>query len=243
MRRVTRIGALALAASGAMAVTIPVCSAVAADGADAAGVAAGSPGAVSGNTVQLPVDVPVNVCGNTVNVAGLLNPAMGNGCENTGGGASGDSGGASGRTPGGVSGGASAAGGGKDSPGVISGNGIQLPVELPVNVSGNSVDVAGIGNPSFANRAENGPDDRPEPPARPADPAPEPAPEPDPTAPAPAEEETPLQRAPETEEPGAATESLAETGADLTWPLVAGSTALAFGGAALYRRFRPAGRD
>ena len=39
-----------------------------------------SPGVLSGNTVQVPVDVPVNVCGNTVNVVGLLNPAVGNSC-------------------------------------------------------------------------------------------------------------------------------------------------------------------
>lgn len=32
----------------------------------------------SGNLVQVPVHVPVNVVGNTVNVIGLLNPAFGN---------------------------------------------------------------------------------------------------------------------------------------------------------------------
>ncbi|HEY3483437.1 MAG TPA: chaplin, partial [Streptomyces sp.] len=32
--------------------------------------------------VQVPVHVPVNVCGNTVNVIGLLNPAFGNQCQN-----------------------------------------------------------------------------------------------------------------------------------------------------------------
>ena len=46
------------------------------------GAAAGSPGVLSGNTVQVPVHVPVNVCGNTVNVVGLLNPAFGNHCAN-----------------------------------------------------------------------------------------------------------------------------------------------------------------
>ncbi|WSK91643.1 chaplin [Streptomyces sp. NBC_00597] len=48
----------------------------------AEGIAAGSPGAVSGNLVQVPVHVPVNVCGNTVDVVGLLNPAFGNHCIN-----------------------------------------------------------------------------------------------------------------------------------------------------------------
>jgi LPXTG-motif cell wall-anchored protein len=32
--------------------------------------------------VQIPVNVPVNVCGDTVNVVGLLNPAVGNDCAN-----------------------------------------------------------------------------------------------------------------------------------------------------------------
>ncbi|GLW02319.1 hypothetical protein Slala05_59490 [Streptomyces lavendulae subsp. lavendulae] len=37
---------------------------------------------LSGNLVQVPVHVPVNVCGNTVNVIALLNPAFGNTCVN-----------------------------------------------------------------------------------------------------------------------------------------------------------------
>ncbi|KOY58426.1 MULTISPECIES: chaplin ChpH [unclassified Streptomyces] len=50
--------------------------------ASAQGAAIGSPGVLSGNVVQVPVHVPVNVCGNTVNVIGLLNPAFGNTCVN-----------------------------------------------------------------------------------------------------------------------------------------------------------------
>ena len=46
------------------------------------GAAIGSPGVLSGNVVQIPVHVPVNVCGNSVNVIGLLNPTLGNGCAN-----------------------------------------------------------------------------------------------------------------------------------------------------------------
>ncbi|MFE2170839.1 chaplin [Streptomyces sp. NPDC059447] len=49
---------------------------------DAAGVAKDSPGVLSGNLLQVPVHVPVNVCGNTVNVIALLNPAFGNTCVN-----------------------------------------------------------------------------------------------------------------------------------------------------------------
>ncbi|SCE27251.1 Small secreted domain, partial [Streptomyces sp. SolWspMP-sol7th] len=48
----------------------------------ARGGATGSPGLLSGNAVQVPLDVPLNVCGNTVDVVALLNPAFGNGCGN-----------------------------------------------------------------------------------------------------------------------------------------------------------------
>ncbi|UUN28136.1 chaplin [Streptomyces sp. FIT100] len=50
--------------------------------AGAEGAAANSPGVLSGNVGQAPVHVPVNVCGNTVDVIGLLNPAFGNTCVN-----------------------------------------------------------------------------------------------------------------------------------------------------------------
>ncbi|MGW7098700.1 chaplin [Streptomyces sp. NPDC054838] len=50
--------------------------------AGAEGAAVGSPGVLSGNMAQVPVHVPVNVCGNSVNVIGLLNPAFGNTCVN-----------------------------------------------------------------------------------------------------------------------------------------------------------------
>jgi hypothetical protein len=48
----------------------------------AKGAAVHSPGVLSGNLVQVPVHVPVNVCGNTVNIIALLNPAFGNACAN-----------------------------------------------------------------------------------------------------------------------------------------------------------------
>lgn len=214
MKRVTRNGVIAVAAaSGAMAVTFPAHADSAADGA-----AVGSPGLISGNTIQLPVHVPVNLCGNTVNVVGLLNPAAGNKCANTGGAtkAGPGSGAASG-------GGASAEGSGKDSPGVLSGNGVQLPVDLPVNVTGNSVNVVGIGNAAVGNQSENN-----------GDPAPEPAPQPSaPPKTLPAPKPVP----PRATEP--TTSGLAETGADATLPTAIGATALVLGGALLYRRFRP----
>ncbi|WP_436844061.1 chaplin [Streptomyces subrutilus] len=51
--------------------------------AGAHGAAVNSPGVASGNAVQVPVHVPVNLCGNSVNVIGLLNPAFGNTCVNS----------------------------------------------------------------------------------------------------------------------------------------------------------------
>ncbi|MFD7642211.1 chaplin [Kitasatospora sp. NPDC051984] len=51
---------------------------------EAEGVAAGSPGVVSGNQVQVPIHIPVNLCGNSIDIIGLLNPAFGNTCVNGG---------------------------------------------------------------------------------------------------------------------------------------------------------------
>ncbi|MFF5970281.1 chaplin [Streptomyces sp. NPDC012769] len=51
-------------------------------GADAVGAAVNSPGVLSGNVIQVPVDLDANVCGNTINVIGLLNPAYGVTCVN-----------------------------------------------------------------------------------------------------------------------------------------------------------------
>ncbi|QMU72948.1 chaplin [Streptacidiphilus sp. P02-A3a] len=48
----------------------------------ATGAANNSPGVLSGNVIQVPVHVPVNLCGNTIDVIGVLNPAFGNHCVN-----------------------------------------------------------------------------------------------------------------------------------------------------------------
>ncbi|WP_381797466.1 chaplin [Streptomyces niveus] len=50
--------------------------------AGAEGAAVGSPGVLSGNVVQIPVHIPINACGNSVSVIGLLNPTFGNTCIN-----------------------------------------------------------------------------------------------------------------------------------------------------------------
>ncbi|MGW0464123.1 chaplin [Streptomyces sp. NPDC003027] len=47
------------------------------------GAAVGSTGLLlNGNVVQVPIHVPINLCGNTINIVGLLNPAFGNTCVN-----------------------------------------------------------------------------------------------------------------------------------------------------------------
>ncbi|WP_443077798.1 chaplin family protein [Streptomyces sp. NBC_01450] len=101
-----------------------------------------SPGVASGNSVQVPVHVPVNACGNTVNVIGALNPTFGNSCIN----GSGSQGRISGST---------ASGRTQGSPGVLSGNLVQAPVDVPVNACGNTVDVVALLNPAFGNRCGN----------------------------------------------------------------------------------------
>ncbi|GLX53534.1 small membrane protein [Streptomyces hygroscopicus subsp. hygroscopicus] len=49
----------------------------------AQGAALHSPGVVSGNVIEAPVHVPVSVCGDTIDVIGILNPAFGNACANS----------------------------------------------------------------------------------------------------------------------------------------------------------------
>ncbi|MEV6295183.1 chaplin [Streptomyces sp. NPDC051896] len=80
----SRIAKAAAAALGTGAVVISGAGLALAD-AGAEGMAAGSPGVVSGNAVQVPVNIPVNVCGNTADLVGLLNPAFGSRCANNGG--------------------------------------------------------------------------------------------------------------------------------------------------------------
>ncbi|WP_432074701.1 chaplin [Streptomyces wuyuanensis] len=212
MRQIRRTGLVAAMVTGG---ALAAAGAAHADS-GAQGSAAGSPGLLSGNAVQIPVHVPVNVCGNTVNVVGLLNPAVGNSCENEGNGP-GDGTGA---------GGAVAETRTEDSPGVLSGNAVQLPVDVPVNVTGNSVNVVGIGNASAGNSSSN----TSNPPARPR-----PVTPPKTVTPS---EVLPASRG---MEPQQGPVRLAETGtpSSLGLTLPAGA-ALVLGGALLYRRTRAA---
>lgn len=250
MRQIRRSGlATLMVTSGAIALSTGAAHA----DSGAQGAAVGSPGVVSGNTVQLPVHVPVNVCGNTVNVVGVLNPASGNSCANRSAGQDGygsedggsgshkdlpssprggeqDGSNGGGSNGGSNGGGSSADGRAEGSPGVISGNGIQLPVHLPVNLSGNSVNVVGIGNPVTGNTSVNGP-------LQPGTPGEQPKPQvpgkatPPPDADADDDETVPGPRT--------SSVSLASTGSsELIGYAVPASAALLLGGALLYRRSR-----
>ncbi|MER5443047.1 chaplin [Streptomyces sp. NPDC002790] len=140
MRQVMRKGLITVAAaSGVLAVTGGYAHA----DSSANGSSSGSPGVLSGNSVEAPVDVPVDACGNTINVVGLLNPASGNDCGGSGGGdkAGGQS----------SDGGAQAGGNTSDSPGVGSGNHVSVPVHVPVNACGNSVGAGSVGNGTTGN--------------------------------------------------------------------------------------------
>ncbi|MER6303137.1 chaplin [Kitasatospora sp. NPDC001539] len=72
-----------LAATALAAVTVLAGAGTAAAGdATANGIAANSPGILSGNLIQVPINLEANVCGNSIDVIGLLNPAFGNICIN-----------------------------------------------------------------------------------------------------------------------------------------------------------------
>ncbi|MDX3248767.1 chaplin [Streptomyces sp. ME18-1-4] len=82
MSRIAKAAAVAL---GTSAVVVTGAGLAMAD-AGAQGAAVGSPGVLSGNVVQIPVDTQLNLCGNSTGVSGLLNPTFGHTCVNGGGG-------------------------------------------------------------------------------------------------------------------------------------------------------------
>ncbi|PJN24974.1 chaplin [Kitasatospora sp. CB02891] len=85
------------------------------------GIAAGSPGVLSGNQIQIPVNIQANVCGNTIDIVGLLNPGGGGG--NGGGGNNGGGNGGGGNNGGGNNGGGNNGGGSGNNGGGNSGGG------------------------------------------------------------------------------------------------------------------------
>lgn len=155
MRQVTRKGLMTVAAASGV---IAAAGGIAHADSGAQGVAKGSPGVLSGNSLQAPVHAPVNVCGNTVDAVGVLNPSVGNSCAHHGG------------SPSSGHGGAQADGHTTDSPGVASGNRIEAPVHVPVNVCGNSVNVIGLGNVALGNDCASGGSGEQEAPGLPGEP-------------------------------------------------------------------------
>lgn len=281
MRQVTKKGLISVAAAGGV---LALSGGAAHAGSSADGAAQGSPGVLSGNNVQAPVHVPVNACGNTVNAVGLLNPAMGNNCVNKssaphghkdghgkggpqkggpghGGHQDGHQGGhqeghQGGHTDGHQGGsGSHADGAAQGSPGVGSGNNVQVPVEVPVNACGNSVNVVGVGNPAVGNTCDNSGGHTPEKPGSeepgdseepgtPGDPE-KPA---DPEKPRTSDEEKTADGVVEEgsesrfEAQGTAGE-LAQTGGTVLGTAAPAGAALLLGGYVLYRRSRAAARN
>ncbi|MDX2408808.1 chaplin [Streptomyces microflavus] len=263
MRQVTRKGLITMAAAGGV---LALSGGYAHADAGAASAATGSPGVLSGNSVSVPIDIPVNVCGNSVTVGGLINPTFGNDCENGSaessqdagpqnriGGVSGDGAQAGngaragsttasdrhGEQPGTGrhrAGGAGAEGVAQGSPGILSGNSVQAPIDIPVNVCGNSVSVIGLLNPTFGNSCSN-------------DAEPPPPPPPPPPVKPPVTPETPVDppanQPPEPNVPGPQLEpeeQLAQTGAGGMEMLIPASAGLLLAGlgSVLYRRSRSA---
>ncbi|MFJ5778361.1 chaplin [Streptomyces sp. NPDC093094] len=263
MRQVTRKGLMTVAAATGV---IAAAGGTAQASSGASGSASNSPGVLSGNSVQAPVHAPVNVCGNTVDVVGVLNPAMGNSCANRSGspggaghqggghnghgnsGGHGGHGGHSGYGDSGGHGGSGAHGSTTGSPGVGSGNHVQAPVDAPVNVCGNTVDVVGVLNPAMGNDCGSGYQAAPPeddgygtPPGTPVDRNVPPLPQPPDDRPP-----VPGDRTPDHDRPATPTvphprsgTQLASTGSEL--PLgAAGALGVGavLGGALLYRRAR-----
>ncbi|MFI7596398.1 chaplin family protein [Actinoplanes sp. NPDC049681] len=94
-------------------------------------------GALNGTQVAAPIDVPVNVCGNSLAILGLSNAQAA--CMNGGH-----------STEGGIWQGSS------DNVGVGNGTQVALPVYAPLNVTGNAAGVLGVANAAGASSNESG---------------------------------------------------------------------------------------
>ncbi|MFD0557476.1 small secreted domain DUF320 [Stackebrandtia endophytica] len=98
-------------------------------------VSAGNNGVLNGTQLQAPIQVPVDVCGNAI---GALVGVAGAGCH---GGSDANLESASyGKAEGGTLGDMVSAG----NQGILNGTQLQLPVQVPVDISGNAIAVAGV---------------------------------------------------------------------------------------------------
>ncbi|GAA1952509.1 chaplin family protein [Catenulispora subtropica] len=106
---------------------------------------ADAPGFANANVVQVPVDVPVNVCGVTADVVGFHDAAVDNRCRN-------------GSPPPETSAptaGALTEAATSGSTGLADGNIVQVPIEAPLNVCGDTLNVVGVDNPALGNLCVN----------------------------------------------------------------------------------------
>ena len=144
----------------------------------ATAMTSGAGGVLSGNTAQVPIDVPVNLCGNSVLAAAAALNAASTDCAVSAAGSSSStsgmssigvmapgsiantgttststagsaSGSASSTAAGSTSGSSSSSGstavaGTTGAGGVLSGNTVQLPIDVPVNLCGNLVSILGV---------------------------------------------------------------------------------------------------
>jgi hypothetical protein len=78
MSRIAKVGAVALG-TGAMVLSG---AGLAVADASAKEATVGSGGLVSGNKVQVPIHMPIQLCGTPVTVFGALNSTVGNVCKN-----------------------------------------------------------------------------------------------------------------------------------------------------------------
>jgi hypothetical protein len=69
--------------AGALALTGTSAAYAAADPDPTVGAASNSPGLLSGDVIQVPINIPVNLCGNSIGLVGLLNPATGSTCTSS----------------------------------------------------------------------------------------------------------------------------------------------------------------
>jgi LPXTG-motif cell wall-anchored protein len=99
--------------------TLPGAPAPGSGGASATAVSVDNGGIGSGTTVQLPINVPVNLCGNSADGAAFESKVAGGECQNTGS--------------------ATAILGSSGNKGLITGNSVQTPIQVPVNACGTEV--------------------------------------------------------------------------------------------------------
>ncbi|WP_409472021.1 chaplin [Streptomyces sp. HC307] len=212
-------------------------------GTNAAGAAEEASGVLTGNSLKVPVKVPLDLCGKTVDAVAALNDAFGNVCGNTSDkkavkkkatmssesayDASGDD-----------STDVYATQVAKDASGVLTGNDLEVPVEVPVKACGISGDVLAAldqvaGNPCSYGDGGYDTDEVTTP--KPS----EPPTLSTPTPRAPRAEETPRARQmPPAEVELGESGQLAETGGGALMAASAASAALLAGGVLVYRRAR-----